>query len=97
MSWISSTLVDSNEYLNTAIGQGIDYASILSGISSRLIGRDLYYRNIPNRDLTLIKNPYKRRYADVKGVNVNTYNRIGDKVNVYENDEVLLYILEKIP
>jgi hypothetical protein len=83
MSWISSTLVDTNDYLNTIIGQGTNYASILNDLANRLIGYNLYTRNIPNRDLTLIKNPYKRRYEGI--ADVNTHNKIGDKVNVYEN------------
>ena len=79
MAWLSGTILDANEYMNTVIGQGMDYASILSDLSARIIGRNIYYRNIPNKDMALIKNPYKRRY-DYK----DTHDKIGEKTNIYE-------------
>lgn len=94
MSWISSTLVDANDYMNTIIGQGTDYASILNGLTSRLIGRSICQRNIPNRDLTLVKNPYKRRYEGM--IDVITHNMIGDRVNVYEDDGRQILFLDDI-
>lgn len=83
MSWISSTILDTSDYLNTIIGQGTDYASILSDLGNRLIGRSIYYRNIPNKDMALIKNPYKRRYSEYP--EFFTKDKIGERVNVYEN------------
>lgn len=94
MSWTSANLVSANDYLNTIIGKGTDYASVLSGLANRLIGRSLYYRNIPYKDMALIKNPYKRRYAD--NLDLMTYNKIGEKVNINEDNGRQIVFLDDV-